>query len=216
MAGLACLASLGVLAGCSTGTSSDGSVVTIESQQPTGPFTGLVLARAIDMPNAILTDQNGRRVNLAELTKGKVAAVYVGFTHCPDVCPTVTADVAAAVRGLPAQERKDVEVLFVSSDPKRDTPARLRSWLGFYESGIDRGIVGLTGTGREARAVAHQLGVPVSKPKRQPDGSWVVDHGSQVLLFGRDGTSRLVHTSGFTPEDLRTDISLLIRGEQPQ
>ncbi|MCU0266381.1 MAG: SCO family protein [Actinomycetia bacterium] len=140
-----------------------------------------------------------------------MAAVYVGYTNCPDVCPTTMADLAVAVRSLTEQQRADVDVIMVTSDPDRDTPTRMRQWLDAF----DRSFVGLTGAYADVQQAATEMGIPIEPPVTQPDGTVVVDHGAQVLLYGRTGPARLIFTSGFTPSAVAHDIALLLEGTQP-
>lgn len=208
---------IATLAACSGSTSSDASdssddvaavVVTPES---TSPFKGTVLSKPFNKPAVTLTSTKGKPFSIANDTKGKITVVYVGFTHCPDVCPTTMADVAVAVRNLPEEVRDQTEVVMVTSDPARDTTKVLGKWLGFFREGF----IGLTGDYPDVAQAAHEMGVPISKPVKVRNGNWVVDHGAQVLLFGPDGKAREIFTSGFTSADLTNDIELLAKGEQP-
>ncbi|MFZ1669820.1 MAG: SCO family protein [Candidatus Nanopelagicales bacterium] len=191
--------------------STDGPVAVISRLGAPSPFRGTALARPIDKPDVTLTSTSGEQFSLAKDTAGKIVVLYVGFTHCPDVCPTTMADTAVALKQLPKPVRNDVEVVFVTADPRRDTVSRLQSWLGFFSADI----VGLTGPWDKVEQVAHGVGIPIEKPVKAPDGAWVVEHGAEVLLFGKDGKAHEILTSGFPPADLANDLKLLSEGKQP-
>ena len=88
-----------------------------------------------------LTDHTGKPRTLGDF-KGKVVVLFFGYTHCPDVCPLHMANIAAVLRRMPAEDRARVVTVFVTTDPERDTPMRLREWLANF----DASFVGLTGT----------------------------------------------------------------------
>lgn len=201
------------LAGCSDGSAAGdaGAPVVVQSSPSSGPFKGTVLQNGLPKPSVTLTDTSGQPYDMAARTEGRVAAVYVGYTNCPDVCPTTMADLAVAVRSLTPEQRADVDVVMVTSDPARDTPERMRQWLDAF----DRSFVGLTGAYPDVQKAATEMGIPIEPPVTQPDGTVVVDHGAQVLLFGRTGPAKLIFTSGFTSTDVAHDMALLLEGTQP-
>lgn len=215
LAPLAALAALGVLAlplaGCGASGADAGAPVVITSPSSSSPFAGTVLERGLPKPSVTLTDTSGAPYDVTTRTEGDVVAMYVGYTNCPDVCPATMADLAVAVRSLTEAQRADVDVVMVTSDPVRDTPARLRQWLDAF----DRTFVGLTGSYADVQQAATEMGIPIEPPVTQPDGSVVVDHGAQVLLYGRDGRANLIFTSGFTSSDVAHDLALLLEGTQP-
>lgn len=191
--------------------SGDEPAAVVVSPTSDSPFKGTALSKPFDKPSVVLTDTAGKPYSIAKDTKGKVTVLYVGYTNCPDVCPTTMADVAVAMRSLPKDIRDRTEVVMVTSDPARDTPKRMKQFLGFF----DKGFIGLTGKYSDVSEAAHTVGVPISEPTQGPNGSWVVDHGAQVILFGLDDKAREIHTSGFTSADLAHDIKLLAEGKTP-
>lgn len=210
----ACL--VGGLVACSDGSGAsqsgdDAAAAVVVTPQSDSPFTGTVLSKPFDKPSVVLTDTAGKPFSIANDTKGKVTVMYVGYTNCPDVCPTTMADIAVAIRSLPKDVREQTRVVMVTSDPERDTPKKLDKWLGFFNAGF----IGLTGDYADVAEAAHEVGVPIEKPTQGPSGSWVVDHGAQVILFGSDEKAHEILTSGFTSADLATDITLLAEGKTP-
>ncbi|HRY05437.1 MAG TPA: SCO family protein [Beijerinckiaceae bacterium] len=132
-----------------------------------------------------LKDQNGRIVDTVAL-KGKPYAIFFGFTHCPEICPTTMADMAALMARL-GPEAKDFRIYFVSVDPERDTPEVLRSYLASFEPNV----VGLTGTPDEIAKVAKEFRVYYRKVPLD-GGDYTMDHSAFVYLMGKDGGFRSV------------------------
>ena len=89
------------------------------SAQPT--TAAVTLDRPFAKPHLVLTDTHGKPFDLVKQTAGRPTLLYFGYTHCPDVCPTTMSDIAVARRKLPAAERDKLQVVFVTTDPTRDT-----------------------------------------------------------------------------------------------
>jgi protein SCO1/2 len=168
-------------------------------------YKGTELGVPTPVPAVTLTDFNGKPYDLKANAAGKVTLVYFGYTHCPDECPTTMADLAAALRLTPADKRAKVQVVFVTTDPDRDTAPVLKDWLGKF----DASFVGLTGTVAQVDNTAKLAATPVEPPKKNADGSIEVDHGTQVNAFGTDGLAHVVWLTGVTPKDMAHDIALL-------
>jgi protein SCO1/2 len=126
-----------------------------------------------------LTDQNGGTVTEQDF-KGRPFLVFFGFTHCPEVCPTTLFEVSEILRKLgPDAER--VGVLFVTIDPKRDTPAALKDYL----SSFDPHMLGLTGEPDAIAAVAKAYRVYYKKVPLEND--YTMDHTAIVYLMDKEG-----------------------------
>jgi protein SCO1/2 len=195
VAGFAVAAALG-LAACGSG-GDGGTPAAVVSAGPSDPAPpgAISLDTPFAKPHLVLTDQDGKSYDLVERTAGRPLLLYFGYTHCPDVCPTTMADLAGAVRQLPAGTPQPA-VVFVSTDPARDTPARLKQWLG----AIDPRFTGLTGDFGTVQRAAQGLGISVAPPVRNADGSVTVSHGAEVLAFSpKDNRAHLLFPSG-TPE----------------
>lgn len=116
--------------------------------------------------------------------RGKVVLVYFGYTYCPDICPTSLAATAEGLKLLTPEELARVAVIFVSVDPERDTPDRLKEYGEFFHPAI----VGVTGTAEEVAAIARRYGVFYARqPVATAGGGYVVDHTSDTYIVGRDG-----------------------------
>lgn len=182
-------------------------------RDPDPAFRGRVLAEPVGRPDFTLLDASGRPYDFLEETRGKVALLFFGYTHCPDVCPIHMGNIAAVLDDLGAERRRRVEVVFVTTDPDRDTPERIRSWLHRF----DPGFVGLRGSRAEVDSIQRSLGLPPSvlEPAAAAGDDYLVGHAAQVLAFSPDGPARVVYPFGSRQEDWAHDLPLLIAGEVP-
>lgn len=205
-------------AGCAAGGNGAGASDTSAAagSSSSGQFRGDQLATPIVLSaTSAAVSFHSTRPAAPLTTLGRIAAghrlmvVYFGYTHCPDECPTTMADLAAALRQAPAQVRAAVQVVFVTSDPARDTPPVLARWLGQFDAGLPVPFLGLTGAVAATDAVATSVGVPIKAPVTEPDGTVDVEHGTEVLAF--TGTrARLVWLSGTSPADYTHDLTALL------
>ncbi|MBC7897186.1 MAG: SCO family protein [Cytophagaceae bacterium] len=179
-----------------------------------GSFRGVLLSPALEKPDVTFTDFNGEPYNLRLKTAGKVALLFFGYSHCPDVCPLHAANVAAVLKTMPFEERGKIQFLFVTTDPERDTPARLREWLGVF----DPGFVGLTAPAEALAQLQVSLGMAPARKEIVPgrdSADYLVGHGAQVLAFGLDNFARVEYPFGIRQEDWAKDLPRLARGEVP-
>lgn len=166
----------------------------------------------VSLPSATLVDTDGDTVDLQAVSAAPVTLTVFAYTTCPDECPLTVSSVAAALRGLPEEQRAAVQVVVLSADPARDTPSRLRRWLDRF----DRSFVGLTGDATTLQRVAGELYVPleVPSPEPSPTGDEDVAHGVQIWSFDADDESLLLWSGTPTPTQLRSDLSRLLRDQQ--
>jgi protein SCO1 len=168
------------------------------------------LVRDWQLPDVTLTDTTGNQYNLRRDSTRPVTVLFFGFTHCPDECPTTAADITVALRALDPVDRRKVQVLFVSADPARDTPARIRRWLDRFDPAYE----GLTGPKRRIRAVAARIGVALGG-KTATGGStprqYDVDHGLQVFAFIDANDSAVLWNGAPLVRDMAADLSILTR-----
>jgi protein SCO1 len=176
------------------------------SKSSADTFSGAVLHTPYHAPATELTDTSGRPFSLADSTHHRLTLVFFGYTHCPDECPTTMATLASAMLQLDDADRANVQVVFVTTDPARDTGPVVRHWLDHF----DPHFVGVTGTLPTITKVAEAVGVPVSKGRRLPSGGYDVTHGTQVL--GLDGNNKIpvVWTLGTTAPEFAHDIHQLL------
>ncbi|URM92687.1 SCO family protein [Streptomyces sp. MRC013] len=200
------------LSACDT-AATGGSPVTDVSVAPDAGKPGTVLDRPFEKPDLVLTDTTGKPYDLRERTEGKPTLVYFGYTHCPDVCPLTMSNIAEAMRRLPAADRDKLEVVFITTDPERDTPAELAKWL---PSAGDPSFVGLSGEFPKIQAGARRLGIGIDPPSRDKDGKVVSMHGAQVMAFSpKTDRGYVVYGEDTTAEQYAEDLPKLIRGEKP-
>jgi protein SCO1/2 len=160
-------------------------------------------------PDFVLTATDGRPFDFRKETEGKVALLFFGYTHCPDVCPVHLANIAAALQKLSPEVNNQVEVVFVTTDPARDTPAVMRAWLDKFDSRF----VGLTGDSATIANAMRQLrlGQTVREPGAS-DTSYTIGHSSLVLAFTRDDLAHVVYPFGIRQADWAKDLKLLAKG----
>lgn len=206
----AALALAGALAACSSPSSAgSGSNGLIVDSTSTSLLDGVQLGTPYAKPDLTLTDADGNSFNLIKGTAGKLTLVYFGYTHCPDVCPTTMATLASAVRALPAAQAAKVQVVFVSTDPTRDTPAVLKAWLDQFNPSF----VGLTGSFATIQKAASALGIDIEAPVKQADGGYTVTHGAEVLAFDTADKAYVVYAAGTTVGQFTHDIPLILAGK---
>jgi protein SCO1/2 len=149
---------------------------------PTSDLHGAELSTPLHEPALRLTGTSGRPVNLLQATRDKLTLVYFGYTHCPDVCPTTMADLAGALRMLTPAQRARIAVVFITTDPRRDTPPVIKSWLASFNSSF----IGLTDDYAKIQVAAKSLGIDLEPPtstkaRRLRQG----DHVKLALRFRR-------------------------------
>ena len=172
---------------------------------------GVELQEVIPKHDFTLTATDGQPFRFREQTAGRVTFLFFGYTHCPDVCPVQMAGLASALRELDPEDQRRVAVVFVTTDPGRDTPARLREWLDSFS----RDFIGLTGTQDQVDAVQRRYDLPPAvREAPRADSSYLVGHAAQLIAFGVDDTARTVYPfgqrqSGWGPE-LRRLLNLVV------
>lgn len=116
--------------------------------------------------------------------QGKLVLLYFGYTYCPDICPTNLANLSVAYRGLTEQQQKQLQILFVSVDPERDTPARLQEYVNYFEANM----VGLTHSPQVIAEVANRYGVVYAKVDDPNNGTnYAVDHSAFTYIVDQNG-----------------------------
>lgn len=171
-----------------------------------GELRGTPMHEPIPKPDLVLTDTEGHRFDVRAETEGYLTLVFFGYTHCPDVCPIQMATLGAAFRELSPELRNRIKVVFVSTDPERDTPERLRTWLDAY----DPTFVGLRGPIEEINEALSSMMLP--GVAMLPDGSHdepVIGHPAAVLAFESDGLARMRYGFGVRRSDWSHDLPLL-------
>ena len=195
------LAAVALVAGCASG-SSDTAISA--SGEPGWHGTGVT--KGYPLPDLQFTDTEGQQVTPTEVARTPVTLVFFGYTHCPDICNVVLANFASALRGATPAVRRDVRMLFVTTDPARDTPDVVRDYLDRFDPTYE-GLVAPVGTVEKA---AKALYISYEKPDGSQGGNYMVSHGTYTTAFLR-GSARVVWSADTTVADLRADLTRLAR-----
>lgn len=215
---LAALLAAVLLAGCAELDAPSGVASTPSAPVSSGPSPAAELAppasgyygvpRTPSVPAVpfALTDQQGARFRFPSDADGKVVLVYFGYSHCPDVCPGTLAGMAVALRGLPEDVRDQVDVLFVTVDPERDTVEALADYVSLFSEDF----VGLTGSTDDIQAILASFGLPPANKYDLGGGEYGVGHPAGVLAFTPDGYAHLEYPFGVTVEMWEHDLQKLV------
>lgn len=168
-------------------------------------LNGMLLDPPQDVPAVRLQGSDGQLHSVTDF-RGKVTVVFFGYTHCPDVCP-MTASTVTRARALLGDQAGDVQFVFVSVDPERDTPERLASYLAKY----DPSYLGLTGDEAAIQELATAFGVHYAKVESSSALGYLVEHTASTFVLDREGRLRAVLPFGLTPEQVASDLRALLR-----
>ncbi len=198
------------LTACGSGDDS-GKPVAVVSEE-TSHQAATVLDQPFEKPDLVLTDTHGKKYDLRQETAGRPTLIYFGYTHCPDVCPLTMNNLAVAKKALPKAEQDKLRVVFVTTDPGRDTPAELGKWL----NGIDPQFIGLTGDFATIQAGARSVGIAIEPTKKDKNGKLVSVHGTQVVAFSpKTNQGYVVYGEDATVDDYTKDLPKIIKGQNP-
>ncbi|WP_333586920.1 SCO family protein [Phenylobacterium sp.] len=153
-----------------------------------------------------LVNQDGQAVD-ESILKGRWSVVFFGFTYCPDICPSTLQAVAVAQEELGARAR-DLQVVFISVDPERDTPEQLKTYLSL--DAFPDNVVGLTGTPEQVAAAAKAYYVYYRKSGEGPN--YTVDHSTAAYLMDPDGQFNRVLAYGLPPQEMARLIRTAMQG----
>lgn len=144
--------------------------------------------------------------------RGRVVWLLFGYTYCPDICPTSLAAAGQLLASLSPSERKNVQVIFVSVDPERDTPERLKEYTRFFHPAI----IGVTGGAEQIAAVAKHYGVVYARQPADAHANYAVDHTASSFLIGADGllADKVGHPP--IPAEVAVKIRALIPSPSPE
>jgi protein SCO1/2 len=167
-------------------------------------FKGGVFDPPRPAPAFALPASSGVPVKLADY-RGKVVVLEFGFSHCPAVCPVSLASLAGAKQQLGARG-KDVQVLFVTVDPARDTPERLRTYLAQF----DPGFVGITGSEAQIAQLLKDYGISAAKHPVKGTNEYSMSHSSYLYFIDRQGRQRAMMPFGRPAADIAHDLAILL------
>ncbi len=170
-----------------------------QSQFAATDISGADFAQALN-----LTDHTGKPRALTDF-KGKVVALFFGYTHCPDVCPTTMSDLKQAMKLL-GSDADQVQVLFVTLDPGRDTQALLAQ----YVPGFDSRFIGLYGTQEQIDKATADFKIFASRVENSGRSGYTIDHSAGVYIYDKAGKIRLYVAYGEKPQVIAADIKKLL------
>ncbi len=165
-------------------------------------FHGTYFDPAAPAANFTLRSADGP-VHLSDFA-GKVVVLYFGYTYCPDVCPTTLNHLARALHA--AGDPQDVQVLFITVDPARDTADRMAEYVRQF----DPAFIGLTASPDTIDAVAKAYGIYHQKSEGSGT-AYTIDHSATITVVGRKGMVRLLWPPDLTPEQMAQDLTALRR-----
>lgn len=165
----------------------------------------ILLPQSRTVPELEMNDENGQPVRLDQL-KGKWSLVFFGYTFCPDICPTTLAQLRQVKSELPKEAMERMQVVLVSVDPNRDTPAQLKQYLGYF----DKDFRGLTGSLDATQKLANALSIPFIPADTSKPG-YTVDHSGNLALIGPDGAQRGFIRAPFNNQKLVAQLPGLVR-----
>ena len=169
-------------------------------------LSGAVLDQPYVVPATSLTDTDGAAYSLTSSTDKRLTLVFFGYTNCPDICTVVMSTLASAMTRLDDADRKDVDVVFVTTDPARDDEQVLRRYLDH----LDPSFIGLTGSLDDVVSVGNDLHIAVEQGEKLPSGGYDITHGTSVL--GIDGKDQvpIVWTQDTSATQYASDIHQLL------
>jgi protein SCO1/2 len=169
-------------------------------------YRGRLLAQPREKVDFTLQDTEGEPFRFREETDGYVTLVFFGYTNCPDVCPIHMANIGKVLGDFPFELRQQFKVVFVTTDPERDTPERMRQWLDNF----DPTFIGLWGSEDEVNEIAVSLGLPASVKVETEDGGYAVGHSAHVMAFTKDNLAHILYPFGTRQADWAHDLPKLV------
>jgi protein SCO1/2 len=168
--------------------------------------TGTMITPSRELPDFSLIDQQGRPFRSADL-RGRWSMLFFGYTNCPDLCPTTLATLAAMEKRLRAAKAAVLpQVIFVSVDAKRDTPAQMAKYVPYF----DPGFIGLTAPDQPSiEALAKKLGVGVII-EPAADGKYTVDHSGAIFVIDPAGKIAAILSGPFGVDALQGDFQRIV------
>jgi len=169
-------------------------------------YRGWLMPQPQEKVDFTLSDTDGKPFDFRAETDGYVTLLFFGYTFCPDVCPIHMANIGAVLDDFPFEVRRQIKVVFVTTDPERDTPERLRQWLDNF----DTSFIGLRGSRDEVNELQVALGLPASVIEESEGGDYLVGHSARVLAFTKDNLAHLAYPFGTRQADWAHDLPMLV------
>jgi protein SCO1/2 len=176
-------------------------------QRPEPTYLGGLVTPPLPKPRFTLTDTSGAPFDFWSRTQGYVTLLFFGYAGCPDQCPLHMENIAMGLKRLPPGLDDHVKLVFVTTDPVRDTPNVLRSWLDRF----DRRFVGLTGSETAIERAQTAAGVPPARKAMRAGQDYGIGHANFVLAYTKDNLAHLIYPGGVTRQDWAHDLPQLIK-----
>ena len=170
-------------------------------------YLGGLVNPPLPKPRFTLTDTAGAPFDFWAKTQGHVTLLFFGYTRCPDECPLHVAHLAMGLKKLPMELRDQITLVFVTTDPVRDEPHVLRSWLDRF----DERFIGLTGSDTAIEAAQRAAGLPPARKTVRAGDDYAVGHANVVLAYSNDNLAHLMYPGGVTPRDWAHDLPQLLK-----
>jgi protein SCO1/2 len=172
-----------------------------DSKDASGPYYGIYYGK--NAPDFTLSDPEGKPVSISAF-EGKEVLLSFGYTSCPDICPTTLVQLNSVTQKLGEKESEDLQVVFVTIDPERDTPERLEEYIPYF----NESFIGLTGSPDEIKKAADAYSVFYEKEKRGDSGSvYFMNHTQTLFLIDKNGTLLLLYPyENFDADRIASDI----------
>jgi len=170
-------------------------------------YHGGLVTPPLPKPKFTLTDTSGAPFDFWPETQSYITLLFFGYTHCPDECPLHMANIASSLQQLSPEVREQVKVVFVTTDPDRDSAPILRAWLDNF----DRSFVGLTGSEVTVAAAQRAAHIPPASKTPHTAHDYGVNHASFVLAYTKDNLAHVIYPGGVTADDWAQDLPLLVK-----
>ena len=182
-------------------------LASLVAAQQGGAYRGGLVTPPLPKPRFVLTDTSGTSFDFWKKTEGSVTLLFFGYTNCPDQCPMHMANIGVALKKLPPGLADQVKLVFVTTDPRRDTPLELRRWLDSF----DKHSIGLTGSESALEAAQRATGVPVAQRTEPHNGNYGVAHANFVVAYTKDNLAHVIYPGGVGTDDWVHDLPGLIK-----
>ncbi len=173
---------------------------------------GRVVSPPLPKVDFTLMDTRGQPFQFVSETQGFVTLLFFGYTHCPDVCPVHLSNLGAVLRRLEPQVAGRIKVVFVTTDPERDTPERMRTWLDRFSTSF----VGLWGTLDEVNRIQQEIGLGAAFREEMPNGDYGMAHAAQILAYTTDDAAHVMYPFGIRQVDWAMDLPKLVLDGPPR
>jgi len=183
-----------------------GLVAACGGTQEPAELTGTELDPPFEVSSTPLVDTEGDAYSLTEDTDKDLTLVFFGYTNCPDICGQVMATLAGTLTRLDEAQKDRLDVVFVTTDPRRDTEQVVED----YVDAFDPGIIGLTGDLDDIIEIGLSLKIGIEQGDKLPSGGYDVTHGTQVMAIDADDETPVFWDYDVSQAQLAHDVTLLL------